>query len=208
MKSRRKIYNLLFEQEDAQDVDVPEKNVSASKDSFARKSADSLDDQLDSLILMYEKDAIKKDDIAESLHYLSLGALLKEQEEEPAEEGGDDTAEAPAEEPSEPSGSESMDPEVKPATSQKVPNLDIDEFAINIARMIMNYESLLDVKKVIINRAKNHLDKNYGDAYVKRFLETLEEQFGITSEEFDVDYNTDVPFAIGANPAGAGSVGG
>jgi len=208
MKSRRKIYNLLFEQEDAQDVDVPEKNVSASKDSFARKSADSLDDQLDSLILMYEKDAIKKDDIAESLHYLSLGALLKEQEEEPAEEGGDDTAEATAEEPSEPSGSESMDPEVKPATSQKVPNLDIDEFAINIARMIMNYESLLDVKKVIINRAKNHLDKNYGDAYVKRFLETLEEQFGITSEEFDVDYNTDVPFAIGANPAGAGSVGG
>jgi hypothetical protein len=208
MKSRRKIYNLLFEQEEAQDVDVPEKNVSASKDSFARKSADSLDDQLDSLILMYEKDAIKKDDIAESLRYLSLGALLKEQEDEPAEEGGDDTAEAPAEEPSEPSGSESMDPEVKPATSQKVPNLDIDEFAINIARMIMNYESLLDVKKVIINRAKNHLDKNYGDAYVKRFLETLEEQFGITSEEFDIDYNTDVPFAIGANPAGAGSVGG
>ena len=206
MKSRRKIYNLLFEQEEAQDVDVPEKNVVASSNSFARKSADSLDDQLDSLILMYEKDAIKKDDIAESLRYLSLSALLREQEE-PAEE--EPAEEEPAEEESAaPSGSESMDPEVKPATSQKVPNLDIDEFAINIARMIMNYESLLDVKKVIINRAKNHLDKNYGDAYVKRFLETLEEQFGITSEEFNVDYSADVPFAIGANPAGAGSVGG
>jgi hypothetical protein len=200
----------LFEN-DAQDVDVPEKNVEAAGTPVARKADDSVDDQIDSLILMYEKNAIRTEmeSINESIRRLSLTALLLEQEEEledsPAEEG-----DSPAEEPEEdqaPTGSEEMT--AKAAEKQKVPDLDIDKFTIDVARLTMNAQQLLDIEKAIINRAKNFLDKQYGDAYVKAFLETLENQFGVKTKEFDVSYSSiDAPFAVGANPAGAGSVGG
>ena len=71
-----------------------------------------------------------------------------------------------------------------------------------------NYNNLLNPEQVILNRAKNFLDNNYGDAYINRFLATMEEQFGISSSEFNVTYSRDVPLAVGANPAGAGISGG
>lgn len=200
----------LFEN-DAQDVDVPEKNVEAAGTPVARKADDSVDDQIDSLILMYEKNAIRTEmeSINESIRSLSLSALLLEQEEEatdlPPEEPEADTS--ASEEDTSPTGSEEMN--AKAAEKQKVPDLDIDKFTIDVARLTMNAHQLLDIEKAIINRAKNFLDKQYGDAYVKAFLETLDNQFGVSTKEFDVSYSSiDAPFAVGANPAGAGSVGG
>ena len=55
---------------------------------------------------------------------------------------------------------------------------------------------------------KHFLDENYGDKFVVRYLDILEEQFGISPKEFELDYPGDVPFAVGANPAGAGMSGG
>lgn len=195
----------LFEQEE-ESQDAPEGKVNPSGEAKARKSADSVDDQIDSLILLYEKRAIRDEDdlMMESLRNNSL-RLLIEQEEEPA-------AEEPAaeEEPdagvTEPTGSEEMTADA--AEEQRVPDLDIDKFAIKVARLIMNHKRLLDVETAVVNRAKNFLDENYGDKFVSRYLDVLEEQFGIAIKEFDVDYGEDVPFAVGANPAGAGSVGG
>ena len=85
-----------------------------------------------------------------------------------------------------------------------VPDIDIDKFTIKIARLIMNHRQLLDVENAIINRTKNFLDENYGDKFVTRYLNILEEQFGIETKEFDIEYSEDVPLAVGANPAGAG----
>ena len=62
--------------------------------------------------------------------------------------------------------------------------------------------------RMFFNRTKNFLDENYGDTFVERFLNTLEEQLGLSIDEFDDEDVQDAPFAIGANPAGAGSVGG
>jgi len=152
-----------------------------------------------------EEDEIES--INESLQRLSLRALLREQEEEdPA--APPEAAEDPVEEEPdvEPTGSEEIS--AKPADKQKVPDLDIDKFTIDVARLVMNYKQLLDVEKAIINRTKNFLDENYGDTFVERFLSTLEEQFGLSIDEFDDEDVQDAPFAIGANPAGAGSVGG
>ena len=67
--------------------------------------------------------------------------------------------------------------------------------------------SLLDIKTAIVNRIKNFLDENYGDQFVNRYLEILENEFGIETEEFDeqdMEQTTDDNFAIGANPAGSG----
>ena len=212
MKKFKQKY-ILFEQEDIQDSDVPEENMGVDGELVARKADDSVDDQIDSLILMYEKESIRDEEdeieaINESLTRLSLRALLREQEEDTAAPPDEPVEEPPAEEEPEvePTGSEEIS--AKPADKQKIPDLDIDKFTIDVARLDMNYKQLLDIEKAIINRTKNFLDENYGDTFVERFLNTLEEQFGLSIDEFDGEDVQDAPFAIGANPAGAGSVGG
>ena len=212
MKKFKQKY-ILFEQEDIQDSDVPEENMGVDGELVARKADDSVDDQIDSLILMYEKESIRDEEdeieaINESLTRLSLRALLREQEEDTAAPPDEPVEEPPAEEEPdvEPTGSEEIS--AKPADKQKIPDLDIDKFTIDVARLVMNYKQLLDIEKAIINRTKNFLDENYGDTFVERFLNTLEEQFGLSIDEFDGEDVQDARFAIGANPAGAGSVGG
>lgn len=200
------LYRHLFEQQEEDLGDAPEGRVEADVKPKARKSEDSVDDQIDSLILLYEKRAIReKDDLMESLKGTSLKYLFEQEDapEEPAE--GEEEA-AVEEEPATPSGSEEMTADA--AESEKVPDLDVDKFAIKVARLIMNYRQLLDVENAIINRTKNFLDDNYGDAFVVRYLDILDEQFGISPKEFNVEYAEDVPLAVGANPAGAGNVGG
>ena len=196
-----KLYKLLFEQEEEDLGDAPEGGVKTTSEPKARKADDSVDDQIDSLILLYEKRAIRdeEDRLMESLSESSLQYLF-EQEEEAAEE------EEPAAEESEPVGSEEAT--APAAESEAVPDLDIDKFTIKVARLIMNHRQLLDVENAIINRTKNFLDENYGDKFVVRYLDILEEQFGITTKEFEMVSNINAPFAVGANPAGAGMGGG
>ena len=196
-----KLYKLLFEQQDEDLGEAPEGGVSADVEPKARKSDDSVDDQIDSLILLYEKRAIRdeEDKLMESLSKTSLKYLFEQEEEAAAEE-------EPAEAPAEPTGSEAAT--APAAESEPVPDIDIDKFTIKVARLIMNHRQLLDVETAIINRTKNFLDENYGDKFVVRYLDILEEQFGITAQEFQMTTVEDAPFAIGANPAGAGMSGG
>lgn len=207
MKS--KIYNLLFEQDDNNSKDAPEANVSSDEQPKARKSKDSLDDQIDSLILLYEKRSIRdQDDLMESLFKNTLKYLLEQEEEgdSPPEEAEEAEPEETPEEESEPVGSEKMDADI--ADEQIVPDLDIDRFTIKVARLMMNYRNLLQIENVIINRAKNFLDENYGDKFVLKYLEILDEQFGIGTSEFEQSDEIDAPLAIGANPSGAQMSGG
>lgn len=198
-----KLYKLLFEQQNEDLGEAPEGGVQANVEPKARKSDDSVDDQIDSLILLYEKRAIRdeEDRLMESLNKTSLQYLFEQEEEEgAAEEEAVDTAD------SEPVGSEEITADA--AEQEPVPDIDIDAFTIKIARLIMNHRQLLDVETAIINRTKNFLDQNYGDKFVVRYLDILDEQFGISAQEFKVTNVEDAPFAIGANPAGAGMSGG
>jgi hypothetical protein len=196
------LYKLLLEQQEEDLGDAPEGGVKAAGELKARKADDSVDDQIDSLILLYEKRAIRDEEakLMESLSKTSLKYLFEQEEEEAAEE------EAAEEEPVEPTGSEEAT--APAAESEPVPDLDIDKFTIKVARLIMNYRQLLDVENAVINRAKNFLDENYGDKFVVRYLDILEEQFGLTAQEFDLKSVEDAPYAVGANPAGAGMGGG
>ena len=196
----KNLYKLLLEQENEDLGDAPEGGVKASSSPKARKADDSVDDQIDSLILMYESRTIRdeEDRLNESLKSSSLKYLF-EQEEEAGEEAGEETAEDPQ---SDPVGSEEVT--AKPATKDAVPDLDIDKFTIKVARLLMNHKQLLDVENAIINRTKNFLDENYGDAFVVRYLDILNEQFGISPQEFETSYNEDVPLAVGAYAGGTG----
>lgn len=216
MKKPSKIYNLLFEQE--ANVDTPEtglKLVSKSTDIKARKALSSIDDQIDALILKYEASSIRDESVSggdelmeRSLRSTSLRYLF-EQEEEVAEEVPADTAteeggDTGEEEAPEPTGSEAMD--VDEPGEEEVPDLDIDAFAMRTVRLIMNYKNLLRVEEAIVNRIKNFLDENYGENFVSRYVNILENQYGISMAEFSSDRETeDEEFAVGAFAGGMGS---
>lgn len=206
---KENIYRLIFEQES---IDSPESSVIATDTKLkARKALDSLDDQVDALILRYEASSIRneeKDAVSESLKNKSLKFIF-EQEEDPPEELPDTP---PPEEDKnttapDPTGSEKMD--VKEPGDNLVPDLDIDAFAARTVRLISNYKSLLRIEEAIINRVKHFLDENYGDKFVQRYTEILENQFGLTVEEFEDTRKTkDDNFAVGAYAGGTGGLGG
>ena len=203
----KKIYNLLFEQEER--IDTPESSMKmVSKGLKARKALDSVDDQIDALILRYEASSIiEEDDMDASLNESSLKYLI-EQEDEMADEDPTAGEEVAEEEDPTPTGSENMTVDT-PAEEQLIPNLDLDAFAARTVRLIKNHRSLLRIEEAIGNRIKHFLDENYGDKFVQRYLEILENQYGISFEEFEDERQIqDEPFAGGAFAGGTGGLGG
>jgi len=213
-RNTEKIFNLLFE-EDPKSDPAPESPVASREPSVkTRPAPDSVDDQIDALILRYENSSIKSgpSTLSESLTNLDLSFLIEQDEMEAdtetdpaaadagAEEGGGDEA-------AEPTGSEEMGV-TEPAEDQAIPPLDIDAFSSRVVRLIMNHSNLLQIENAIINRTKNFLDENYGDKFVSKFLEVIDEQYGISVSEDNVEYPPDDEiFGVGANPAGAGMTG-
>lgn len=212
----KSIYNFLFEKEE-KETNSPEKSVHLVDDELkARKALDSIDDQIDSLIIKYEQESIRdEENLAEMSFFNNSLKYLFEQDEDPEAAMGDDaegddvdTTATPSE-PSSPEGSEKIKA-TKPG-EEITPDLDIDAFTKRTVRLIKNHRSLLRLEEAIINRVKNYLDKYYGDEFVVSYLDILENQFGISLSEFDEQEFDQIPgdtFAIGANPAGAGNVGG
>ncbi len=177
--------------------------------SSVRRSVDSTDDQIDSFIIKFERDSIvsEEDIISESLKELSLSALLEQDaaddDAEPGdnEEQGEDAEDAA--EPSPPAGSEDVTVE-EPATPPKPP-LDMDAFTKRVARLIENFEVLLDVRTVIMNRSFNFLLENYDQSHVDEMKQILEEQFDyrVDSQQEDIE----APYAVGAYAGGTGGGG-
>ncbi len=209
--------NVLLEDEKAQKAETPEDPVSLQAPSQkARPARDSVDDQVDALILRYETSSIRDKassvSLDESLKSLNLKFLI-EQEEEPADDPppGEDPAagdEAADEELPDPSGSEDMTV-TEPAEDEEIPDLDIDAFTRRVVRLVNNYENLLKIEEAVINRAKNFLDENYGDVFVNTFLENLREKYGLETDEYDALPDvSDEPFAVGAFAGGTGGLGG
>ena len=213
MSRKMNIFNLLFEQESV-NADSPEKSMHlASTGMKARKALDSVDNQIDALILRYEASSIRADqtDLMElSMFKKSLQYLFEQEEpdEDPlAALGATDEPSASADDkaPPDPVGSEKMD--AKEPANEEVPDLDIDAFATRTVRLIMNHKNLLRVEEAIINRIKHFLDEHYGDKFVTRYIEILESQFGITVTEFEEDENDEIDdtYGVGARDGATGA---
>ena len=205
-------------------VDTPDSPISLREPKQkARPSADSVDDQIDALILRYESASIRKEaSLNETLKNLNMGFLFEQPEEPPADEPPADEPpadeppadEPPADEPPEdsgeqdPAGSEDMTV-TEPADSQESPDLDIDKFSMRVVRLVNNYTNLLNIEETIINRAKNFLDENYGEVFVDEFLNNLSAKHGLETREFsNVPETSDDNFAVGAFAGGTGGLGG
>jgi len=176
-----------------------------------RRADDSVDDQIDSYMIKFERDSVvsEEDSIMESLRGLSLNALIEQDDNKPEEEEAEDKQgkeEQPddSKEVQDPVGSERIKAS-KPSNLPKL-TIDIDEFTKRVARLVENSEVLLNVRSVVINRAFNYLFENYDQAHVDAMREVLDEQF-----DFDVDdpgRPEEAPYAVGAYAGGTGGLGG
>lgn len=194
----KKLYNYLFE---AEKGDIPEKSdedVRVGKKT--RLARDSVDDQIDSLLIKYESESLRDRDeeatINESFINRDLKYLLSEQD-----------ALDPAADEEATTGSEMIDE--KEAGEGLKPNLDIDQFSSKVARLVMNYEQLLKVETAIINRSIEYLMKNYDGEHRERFKAILEEQYDIEIEKDFIDAEQEpIPQGLGAYDGGSGGGGG
>ena len=92
------------------------------------------------------------------------------------------------------------------------PKMDVHQFAADTARLVNHYQDLLDMEKLIVNKAKYFLLSKYDQAILDEFEEILDVQHGINfaddriGEPFDDKGKPETPWpprAQGAQPPAA-----
>ena len=88
--------------------------------------------------------------------------------------------------------------------TEEVVEFDIDTFASNVARLIDNYDTLLDLESAIYFRALNIIQKNYAD-YVDAFKQIMHDRHRFDFGDVRDDPIKDsAPLALGSGGEGAG----
>lgn len=82
--------------------------------------------------------------------------------------------------------------------------LDVDMFTSDVARLVKNYDTLLDMEAIIVNKAIQFLEKNYDSDIAEEFVELLDIRHDISIGE-DPD-ELEQPIAVGASGGGGGAV--
>lgn len=77
------------------------------------------------------------------------------------------------------------------------PKMNMNNYTRAVARLIGNYEALLDPKTTILNRAKEYIRVNYDEATATMFEQVMESQYGITATPQERDQR-EAPGAVGA----------
>jgi len=93
-----------------------------------------------------------------------------------------------------------------------MPPIDLGIFATEVMRIVKNYDTLLDIPSVIVNRTEDYLQTKYDDDTAQKFMEILKTEFdyepspegGPTTS--DDDKSVGRHFAVGAMPGGGGAV--
>lgn len=185
---------ILLEQEDNPEGDEPDE-VSSS----------SVDEQIDKLLLQYEKLSVPDEEQAlqEMINKGSLRFILEQEEpEEEAEEAEEEEAVEDADEEDAEAEEEEAD-----APEEEAPSIDIGTFAAKVARLAEMPEKVLDLKSAIINRAVQYLQENYDDNVAKDFEEALLDKFQMAVPETEIENlvaaDLPAPPAVGAGSGGA-----
>lgn len=164
-----------------------------ASDSMTEKDA-SVDQKIDAYLMQYEKEAVPLDGadedklapearqkaaeqpvpLSERRKEKALYRWLFEQDDAAADAGGDtgggeDTG----------GGGETPEPGAE-APVAPVPKINIRKFAEGIARLVNNYQTLVDPKTIILNRAMYYVAKNYSPRLAKELMSILERDFDLT----------------------------
>lgn len=166
----------------------------------------SVDEQIDELLLQYEKLSLPTEEevLQEMIQKCSLRFILEQEEVEVEEEEAEEEVpeEAAEEEGAEEEGAE----EEEETFEEEMPKLDIATFALKVARLAEIPEKVLDLKAAIINRAIQYLQTNYDDNIAKEFESALMDKFQLAVPEEEVEKlvasDLPPPAAVGAGPIG------
>jgi hypothetical protein len=171
------------------------------EETVKKELQDSLDQQVDDFLISYESDAkVKKN---EGFNFRSMTrSFLSTASRNLLEAEGDEEEEKPADE----TGDEEKPEEKKKLSAE---DIDIEEFASSVVRLIDNYDSLLEVRNTLARRAMNFLSDNYSPDVVSQFKIVLEDEHDITvgkSKADEEDNEFPSPVAAGAGSGGGGAV--
>ena len=146
----------------------------------------SLDQVVDRYLIRYEREAVPTSAMYEnafkkgSLMAL-FEAIMKEQEDPAADAGGGEAdmgdmggMDMGGDDAGGGGGGSTPGP-----TLTKTPRIDLNSFAMSVARLVNNFESLLDPKSVIINRAQQYITKNYDERTGKELIDILKNNYDL-----------------------------
>lgn len=108
-------------------------------------------------------------------------------------------------------GMDGMDSGNQPEVPQKPPvpkpQINLSLFTSKVARLISNFETLVDPKTIMVNRIYAFLRQNYDEKTAKEFMITLESTYEISNKtpmQKRTDLVGEVPSAVGAGSGGSG----
>jgi len=82
------------------------------------------------------------------------------------------------------------------------PEMNLESFASEVARLIENADVLLDIKGTILEMARNYIQNAHGDAVAADFLEVMDTQYDVSNENKQ-DHDTSNNIAVGARTPSA-----
>jgi hypothetical protein len=210
---REQVVQSTYPQQAADFAPVSQKNV-------------SLDQVIDRYIVRYERESIPETGMPgpgptpaattapETLaaspatleeHQLrTLMTLLSEQDVPPLP-GADDAP--PDDEPAgdEGGGGGGPTPEGPPVVN--TPKINLNDFTRSMARLINNYDALLNPRSIILNRAEAYIKSNYDERTAKMFMQIMERNYGLhptnteyTSTRSEGEYPTPYSANAGGQP--------
>ena len=87
------------------------------------------------------------------------------------------------------------------------PKINLNDFTRSMARLINNYDALLNPKSIILNRAEAYIRSNYDERTAKMFMQIMERNYGVhpTNTEYTSTRGSgegDFPTPYSANAGG------
>jgi hypothetical protein len=181
VKNKKSKYNLKRLLNEADPVKRP---VSMTDFVPQEKKDFSLDQAIDKYFIQYERESIPTSGMYEINNLENLTKFLFEQELDFDLSLEDTPApDAPAEDPGmDLGGAESATTPPEQGAAPPVimtPKINLQDFARNVARLVNNVNSLIDIKSIILNRAEKYIRNNYDDMTAKEMVDMLDRNYNL-----------------------------
>jgi hypothetical protein len=92
---------------------------------------------------------------------------------------------------------------LRPLFESAAEDIDLRSFASNLARLVKNYQNLIDWEAVILNKAESFINNHYGEDTAAVLFDILGEEYGI-EREAKQEEPLEEPIAVGARGEGGG----
>lgn len=87
---------------------------------------------------------------------------------------------------------------------QNEENIDIEIFAGEVARLVKNYQNLIDMESLLVKKASKFITDKYGEETSQKMIDSLDSVHGISLEDKgEEESELSTPLAIGASAEGA-----